>query len=193
MITFFFPKKNSLYEDENIKMYHFLNRKVVVLYNSFSFEKNKIFFRNHGLVDFLDEINSIERKPKKMKNLNYEKITSFGNTVIYLKEGKPLICNVLSQQNKTDQQPNSGTPNQNQPKIEGKYLCYSFISVGSKNVDYNFLVEILKEIGTNLQNETYYFTYKNTEVRKWKNLLLFRTPVISVYNIRVNYLVTSHF
>jgi hypothetical protein len=193
MITFFFPKKNDLYESENIKMYHFLKRKVAVLYNSFSFEKNKVFFRNYSLVDFLDEINSIERKPKKMKNLNYEKITSFGNTVIYLKEGKPLICNVLSQQNKTDQQPNSGTSNQNQPKIEGEYLCYSFISVGSKNVDYNFLVEILKEIGTNLQNETYYFTYKNTEVRKWKNLLLFRTPVISVYNIRVNYLVASHF
>jgi len=193
MITFFFPQKNSLYGDENIKMYHFLKRKVAVLYNSFSFEKNKIFFRNYDLVDFLDEINSIERKPKKMKNLNYEKITSFGNTVIYLKEGKPLICNVLSQQNKPDQQPNSGTPNQNTLKSEGEQLCYSFISVGSKNVDYNFLVEILKEIGGNLQNETYYLTYKSTEIRKWKNLLLFRTPVTSIYNVRINYFITSHF
>lgn len=193
MITFFFPQKNSLYEDENIKMYHFLKRKIVVLYNSFSFEKNKIFFRNYGLVDFLDEINSIERKPKKMKNLNYEKITSFGNTVIYLKEGKPLICNVLSQQNKADQQPNSGTPNQNQMKSEGEQLCYSFLSVGSKTTDYSFLIEILKEIGGNLQNEMFEFTYKNTEVRKWKNLLLFRTPITSIYNVRINYLVTSHF
>jgi len=193
MITFFFPQKNSLYEDENIKMYHFLKRKVAVLSNSFSFEKNQVFFRNYGLVDFLDEINGIERKPKKMKNLNYEKITSFGNTVIYLKEGKPLICNVLLQQSKPDQQSNNTTPNQNQVKTEGEYLCYSFISVGSKTTDYSFLVEILKEIGGNLQNESYYFTYKNTEIRKWKNLLLFRTPTTSVYNIRINYFVASHF
>jgi hypothetical protein len=193
MITFFFPQKNSLYEDENIKLYHFLKRKIVVLYNSFSFEKNKVFFRNYVLVDFLDEINGIERKPKKMTKINYEKITSFGNTVIYLKEGKPLICNVLTQQNKPDQQPNSSTPTQNQLKTEGEYLCYSFVSVGSKNVDYNFLVEILKELGGNLQNETFYFTYKNAEVRKWKNLLLFKTPETSIYNVRINYFVTSHF
>jgi len=193
MITFFFPKKNSLYEDENIKMYHFLKRKVAVLYNSFSFEKNKVSFRNYVLLDFLDEINGINRKPKKMKNLNYEKITSFGNTVIYLKEGKPLLCNVSSQEKKVDQQPSNGITNQNQVKSEGEQLCYSFVSVGSNTTDYSFLVEILKEIGEKLQNEMFDFTYKNTEVRKWKNLLLFKTPVTSIYNVRINYFVTSHF